>query len=80
MADPRNPLLAEAVNNRLALQRRMEMEGQAAPIIPDQPLQPAQRFGMAFTPQDKAMQQAALIQILRQRMTQMPQQPVPAQN
>ena len=76
MADPRNPMLAEVINNRLALQRRMEGEGQALPVIPDQIPAQTPRFGKAYTQADRAMQQAALIQILRQRQAQMPQQPL----
>lgn len=67
------PMLAEAINNRLALQRRMEMEGQAPPALPDQLPQPTPRFGKAFSPADRAMQQKMLIEILRARQMQQPQ-------
>jgi len=59
MSDPK---LAEALNPRLALQKRMEAEKQAAPILPDQkPVPPASpRFGKQWTPEERAQQNAAL--------------------
>lgn len=62
------PLLAEALNPRLALQRRMQAEGQVPPIIPDvRPSPPPIRMGRPFTPEERAKQQALLIQLLKAR-------------
>lgn len=65
MADP---LFAEALNPRLALQRRMQAEGQVPPTIPDvRPSPPPVRMGRPFTPEERAKQQALLVQLLRAR-------------
>ena len=63
---PGDPMLAEAVNPRLALQRRMAAEGQAQPGLPDAMPQ-GQRFGKQWTPEEIARQRAALQMLLQQR-------------
>lgn len=66
MSDPK---LAEVINPRLALQKRMEAEKQMAPILPDQKPQPAStpRFGKQWTPEERAQQNAALAKLLSSR-------------
>ena len=66
MSDPK---LAEALNPRLAAQRRMEAEKQMAPILPDQKPAPASqtRFGKQWTPEERAQQNAALAKLLSSR-------------
>lgn len=66
MSDPK---LAEALNPRLALQKRMEAEKQVAPILPDQmpPSQGQTRFGKQWTPEERAKQNAALAKLLSTR-------------
>lgn len=65
MSDPK---LAEVINPRLALQKRMEAEKQAAPILPDQkPQQGQTRFGKQWTPEERAQQNAALAKLLSSR-------------
>lgn len=60
------PLLAEALNPRLALARRMAAEGQDAPGMPDQAMP---RYGRQWAPEEIARQRAALALILQQRDT-----------
>lgn len=66
MSDPK---LAEALNPRLALQKRMEAEKQAVPILPDQmPQSQGQtRFGKQWSPEERAKQNAALAKMLAGR-------------
>lgn len=65
MSDPK---LAEALNPRLALQKRMEAEKQAAPILPDQRPAPSQpQFTKQWTPEERAKQNAALAKLLAGR-------------
>lgn len=66
-----DPMLAEALNPRLAAQRRMETEGQAPPVLRDPriqpPPQPVGRFGKQFTPEQRLLQQMMLSKFLRER-------------
>lgn len=65
MSDPK---LAEALNPRLAANRRMASEGQAAPALPDRPASaPAARFGKKWTPEERAKQNADLARLLMER-------------
>lgn len=65
MSDPK---LAEALNPRLAANRRMAAEGQAAPAMPDRMAPaPAGRFGKKWTPEERAKQNADLARILMER-------------
>lgn len=65
MSDPK---LAEALNPRLAANRRMAAEGQAAPAMPDRMASaPAGRFGKKWTPEERAKQNADLARILMER-------------
>jgi len=65
MSDPK---LAEALNPRLAANRRMATEGQAIPALPDRTASaPAGRFGKKWTPEERAKQNAALARILMER-------------
>lgn len=61
------PMLAEALNPRLALARRMAEAGQDAPGMPDQAMP---RYGRQWTPEEIARQRAALALILQQRENQ----------
>ena len=61
-----DPKLAEALNPRLALNRRMAAEGQAQPAMPDQKASGVS-FGKKWTPEEKAKQNAALAKILSER-------------
>ena len=63
MSDPK---LAEALNPRLALNRRMAAEGQAAPALPDTipPAASGPSFGKKWTPEERAKQNAALAKLL----------------
>ena len=63
MADPK---LAEALNPRLALNRRMAKENQAAPAMPDSPAS-APKFGKKWTEEERAKQNAALAKLLSTR-------------
>lgn len=69
MADP---LLADTINPRLALQRRMQAEGQAPAALPDTRPQSAVRFGRQYTPEEKARQQALLVKLLKSRDSGVP--------
>lgn len=62
-----DPMLAEALNPRLAAQRRMETEGQATPVLRDPRAQPPSRFGKRFTPEQRLLQQMMLSKFLRER-------------
>ena len=65
MSDPK---LAEVLNPRLAVNRRMAAEGQAVPALPDQRASaPAGRFGKKWTPEERAKQNAELARILMER-------------
>lgn len=65
MSDPK---LAEALNPRLAINRRMAAEGQAIPAMPDRAASaPAGRFGKKWTPEERAKQNAELARILMER-------------
>jgi hypothetical protein len=68
MADPLDPKLAEALNPRLALAKRMAAEGQQPPALPDSRI-PAS--GPAFTkkwsPEERARQNAQLAKLLSSR-------------
>lgn len=60
------PLLAEAINPRLALARRLAAEGQAEPPLAD--LVPsAPRFSRQYTPEERALQRLKLQQALKAR-------------
>ena len=65
MSDPK---LAEALNPRLAANRRMASEGQAIPAMPERAASaPAGRFGKKWTPEERAKQNADLARILMER-------------
>ncbi|HNB52640.1 MAG TPA: hypothetical protein PK530_11885 [Anaerolineales bacterium] len=65
MSDPK---LAEALNPRLAANRRMATEGQAIPALPDRTASaPVGRFGKKWTPEERAKQNAELARILMER-------------
>jgi len=65
MSDPK---LAEALNPRLAANRRMATEGQAIPALPDRTASaPVGRFGKKWTPEERAKQNADLARILMER-------------
>ena len=65
MSDPK---LAEALNPRLAANRRMATEGQAIPALPDRTASaPVERFGKKWTPEERAKQNAELARILMER-------------
>lgn len=66
MSDPK---LAEALNPRLAAQRRMAAAGQAAPAMPDTtpPAASGPSFGKKWTPEERAKQNAALAKLLSER-------------
>ena len=65
MSDPK---LAEALNPRLAVNRRMATEGQAIPALPDRTASaPVGRFGKKWTPEERAKQNAELARILMER-------------
>lgn len=65
MSDPK---LAEALNPRLAANRRMAAEGQAVSAMPDRAASaPAGRFGKKWTPEERAKQNADLARILMER-------------
>lgn len=68
MSDPRDPKLAEALNPRLALNKRMAAEGQAQPALPDKlPSAEEAKFGKKWTPEERAKQNAALAKLLSSR-------------
>ena len=68
MSDPRDPKLAEVINPRLALQKRMEKEGQAAPVLPDQmPPSGGTSFGKKWSPEERQRQNEALAKLLSAR-------------
>lgn len=60
MADPK---LAEVINPRLALNKRMAKEGQAVPAMPDSPAS-GPKFGKKWSPEERAKQNAALAKLL----------------
>lgn len=63
-----SPKLAEALNPRLAANRRMASEGQAVPAMPDQlPAPSGQKFTRQWSPEERARQNAALAKILSER-------------
>ena len=65
-----SPKLAEALNPRLAANRRMASEGQAQPAMPDQLPASApsgQKFTRQWSPEERARQNAALAKILSER-------------
>lgn len=68
MPDPR---LSEVLNPRLALQRRMQGEGEAEPYLPDT-LRPPPRPAMPKSPQEQARSRAMLIEMLRRRDASLP--------
>lgn len=63
-----DPKLAEVINPKLALQRRLEAEGQVPPALPELiPPPPAvrdPRFGKQWTPEEQIKQKQALAAIL----------------
>jgi len=66
---PGDPMLADVLNPALSLNRRMASEGQVSPALPDQatpavPGAEAPRFQRAFSPEERAMQQKRLAEIL----------------
>lgn len=68
---PGDPMLAEALNPRRGLNRRLAAEGEATPVLPDvlpsgvtPPAAGAPRFGRQFSPEEVAAQKAKLAQIL----------------
>lgn len=62
------PLLADVINPKLALRRRLDAEGQAEPYLPDQPASaPTIRGTKPFTPEERLRQRMLLEQFLRQR-------------
>lgn len=66
---PGDPMLADALNPARALNRRMAAEGEAPPIVHDTaasavPVAGAPRFGRGFSPEERAMQQKRLAEIL----------------
>ena len=66
---PGDPMLADVLNPALPVHRRMAAEGQAAPALPDSalsavPAAGAPRFQRAFSPEERAMQQKRLAEIL----------------
>ena len=79
-ARPTDPRLAEALNNRLALERRMQQAGESSGYIPDQrPMPQAQpqiqpqtagpRFGKQWTPEElkaQALKRQLMLQQLGQ--------------
>jgi hypothetical protein len=65
MSDPK---LAEALNPRLALNKRMAAEGQALPALPDKlPSASDPKFGKQWSPEERARQNAALAKLLADR-------------
>ena len=79
-AQPTDPRLAEALNNRLALERRMQQAGESSGYIPDQrPMPQAQpqvpvstagpRFGKQWTPEELRIQ-ALKRQLMLQQLGQ----------
>lgn len=62
-----NPKLAEVINPRLALQRRMEAEKQSPPALPDMAASSPVKFGRKYTPEEKARQQRLLVDLLKKR-------------
>jgi len=68
MADPTDPKLAEALNPRLALAKRMAAEGQQPPALPDTRI-PASglTFTKKWTPEERARQNAQLAKLLSSR-------------
>ena len=67
MSDPK---LAEALNPRLGLNRRLSREGEAIPAMPDSPASSpsaSMRFGKKWTPEERAKQNAELARILSNR-------------
>jgi len=62
MSDPK---LADALNPRYALNRRLAAESQAIPALPDLPA----KFTKPFTPAERERQRLLLIEALRQRDT-----------
>lgn len=66
---PGDPMLADVLNPALPVHRRMAAEGQAAPALPDSalsavPAAGAPRFQRQYTPEERAMQQKRLAEIL----------------
>ncbi len=67
MSDPRDPKLAEALNPRLALNKRLSAEGQAAPALPDKAETSGTRFGKQWSPEERKRQNEALAKLLSTR-------------
>lgn len=69
---PGDPMLADVLNPALSVNRRMAAEGQAVPALPDSvtpavPAAGAPRFQRGFSPEERAMQQKRLAEILARR-------------
>lgn len=69
---PGDPMLADVLNPALSVNRRMAAEGQAVPALPDSatlavPAAGAPRFQRQYTPEERAMQQKRLAEILARR-------------
>ena len=67
MADPRDPKLAEALNPRLALNKRMTAEGQAEAAMPDKTATSGTKFGKQWSPEERKKQNEALAKLLSTR-------------
>lgn len=70
MSDPK---LAEALNPRLALNKRMTAEDQVVPGLPDRksvsapPPASGAKFGKQWSPEERARQNAQLAKLLSER-------------
>ena len=64
MADPK---LAEALNPRLAKNRRLAAEGEAVPALPDTVKPSPVKFTKGYSPEERAKQNAALAKLLSSR-------------
>lgn len=67
MSDPRDPKLAEALNPRLALNKRMTAEGQAEAAMPDKTPASGTKFGKQWSPEERKKQNEALAKLLSTR-------------